>query len=149
MKIMKKQFLLLVLAGFFGFTTFAQGDKLLGVWLNQEGTSHIEITKDASGQFIGKIVWLKDPLDDSGRPKLDVENPDKNLKSRPLLNLEILKGFKFNEKKKEWTGGTIYDPKNGKTYKAYMKLDDDNTLSLRGYVGIRALGRTSKWTRVK
>jgi uncharacterized protein (DUF2147 family) len=149
MKIMKKQFLLLVMAGFFGVTTFAQADQLLGVWLNEEGTSHIEITKNSKGEFVGKLIWLRDPLDDNGRPKVDVENPDKNLQSRPLLNLEILKGFTYNERKKEWAGGTIYDPKEGKTYKAFMKLDNNNTLSLRGYVGVRLLGRTSKWTRVR
>ncbi len=146
---MKKHLLFLVIAGFFGLNTFAQANKLVGLWLSQEENSHIEITQAANGQFVGKIVWLKEPNDEDGNPKLDKENPNANLKSRPLLNLEILKGFTYNERKKEWSDGTIYDPKNGKTYKAFMKLDDDNTLSLRGFVGIRALGRTSKWTRVK
>ncbi len=146
---MKKHIFLFVLAGFFGINTFALGDKLLGVWLNQEETSHIEITKNSKGEFVGKIIWLKEPLDDNGKPKVDGENPNANLRNRPIINMQILEGFSYNEKKREWTDGTIYDPKNGKTYKAFMKLDGDNSLSLRGYVGIRALGRTSKWTRVK
>ena len=146
---MKKRFLLVVLVGVFGLTSFAQADQILGVWLNEEGTSHIEITKNSRGEYVGKIIWLKEPLDDNGRPKVDTENPDANLRNRPLLNMQILEGFSYNQRRKEWSGGTIYDPKNGRTYKAFMKLDDNNTMSLRGYVGVRLLGRTSTWTRVK
>jgi uncharacterized protein (DUF2147 family) len=58
----------------------------------------------------------------------------------------VLKDFEFDGKK-EWKGGTIYDPESGKTYKAYFYLENKNTLKLRGYVGVSALGRTQTWTK--
>ena len=42
-----------------------------------------------------------------------------------------------------------YDPKTGKTYSGMITLKDNNTLDLRGYVGISLLGRTSTCTRAK
>lgn len=145
---MKKQLLLMAVVMFVSLPIFAQADAILGIWLTEEGTSQIEITKTSNGQFVGKIVWLDEPLDENGRPKLDKENPRDNLKNQRLLGLQILKGFTYNSREKEWSGGTIYDPDNGKTYTAFMKLDGNNKLILRGYVmGMRMLGRNSSWTR--
>jgi uncharacterized protein (DUF2147 family) len=50
---------------------------------------------------------------------------------------------------KEWSEGTIYDPENGSTYSCVIKLKDDNTLDIRGYVGIKTFGRTDVWKRVQ
>jgi uncharacterized protein (DUF2147 family) len=48
----------------------------------------------------------------------------------------------------EWTGGTITDPLNGKTYRCTIHLDG-NRLNVRGYVGFSMFGRTQTWIRVK
>ena len=42
--------------------------------------------------------------------------------------------------------GRIYDPESGKTYKSVLS-SDGNTLSVRGYVGIKAFGRSQTWKR--
>jgi uncharacterized protein (DUF2147 family) len=60
--------------------------------------------------------------------------------------LPILKDFEFTGKS-TWENGTIYDPKNGKTYSCYLILQPDKTLKVRGYVGVSMLGRTTIWTR--
>ena len=46
-----------------------------------------------------------------------------------------------------WSGGFIYDPNSGKTYRGKIKLTDPDTLRLRGYIGISLLGRTEVWKR--
>ena len=49
----------------------------------------------------------------------------------------------------EYSGGTIYDPGNGKTYYCSFKVDG-NTLHVRGSLDKRGfLGRTMDWFRVK
>jgi len=145
---MKKQLLLLAVAMFISLPIWAQADALLGIWLTEEKNSQVEITKTANGQFVGRIVWLNEPLDEDGKVKTDKENPNANQRNQRLLGLQILKGFTYDANKKEWSGGTIYDPDNGKTYSAFMKLDGNNTMVLRGYVmGMRMLGRNSSWTR--
>ena len=42
--------------------------------------------------------------------------------------------------------GKIYDPETGKTYKAVIS-STGNTLSVRGYIGFKALGRSETWKR--
>jgi uncharacterized protein (DUF2147 family) len=145
---MKKQLLLLAVAMFISLPIWAQADALLGIWLTEEKNSQVEITKASNGQYIGRIVWLNEPLDEDGKVKTDKENPNASLRNQRLLGLQILKGFTYDANKREWSGGTIYDPDNGKTYSAFMKLDGNNTMVLRGYVmGMRMLGRNSSWTR--
>ncbi|NBU04628.1 MAG: DUF2147 domain-containing protein, partial [Bacteroidetes bacterium] len=100
-----------------------------------------------AGKFYGKIVWLKEPLK-NGKPKVDDLNPNPAKRSVPLMNLQILKDFVYDADDKEWEDGTIYDPKNGKTYSCYMTLDGTK-LNVRGYVGVSMIGRTSVWTRVQ
>lgn len=151
----------LLLASVLAFTSFfganavtsttAEGDAIIGKWLNQEGTSHIQIFKATNGSFAGKyygkIVWLKEPLK-NGKPKVDDLNPNPAKRSVPLMNLQILKDFVYDADDKEWEDGTIYDPKNGKTYSCYMTLEGAK-LNVRGYVGVSMIGRTSVWTRVQ
>ncbi len=117
---------------------------ILGFWLSEEGRAVIEITQDGD-EFKGKLVWLKVLADGEVKEKLDDKNPDESLRSRSLLGLENLKGFHFDDG--EWEDGTIYDPKSGKTYSSYMELKDQDTLKIRGYVGISLLGKTTIWKR--
>ncbi|QTD52037.1 DUF2147 domain-containing protein [Sulfidibacter corallicola] len=125
------------------------GDAIVGVWFTDNDDSKVEIFK-CGEQYCGKIIWLKEPIyaaDDemAGQPKVDRENGKKKLRNRPIVGLEIMTGFTFEEG--EWSGGKIYDPEKGKTYKCRMELSSDGALNVRGYIGIPALGRTTKWTR--
>jgi uncharacterized protein (DUF2147 family) len=122
-------------------------DAILGKWVNPSGEGQIQIYKKGN-LYYGKLVWLKFPNDEvTGKPKLDKSNPDKNLQSRPILGLEILKNFKFDGDD-VYEDGKIYDPKNGKDYSCKMTLNG-NKLKIRGYIGISLLGRSEVWTRVK
>ena len=122
------------------------GDAVTGIWLTAEQDARIEIFKSDT-QYRGKIVWMKEPDDEHGSPKLDHMNPKEELKSRPLMNLVIMQDFSFDGED-EWTGGKIYDPKSGKEYTAKMSLDNPDALILRGYVLVPLFGRSEKWTRV-
>lgn len=125
--------------------SFAQKNKIEGVWYNQEKTAKIEVFKAKDNKYWGKIIWLKEPLE-NGQPKLDKNNSDKAKRSNPLLGLYILKGFK-QVGDNGYEDGTIYDPKNGKTYSCNITYKNANLLSIRGYIGISLIGRTSEWTR--
>ena len=121
-------------------------DAILGKWVNSTGEAHLEITK-RSEKFFGKIVWLKDPKDEKGNVKTDYQNPTASLRSKPIVGLEILKNFSYDDGK--WTGGNIYDPKSGKLYSCTMSLKSNGDLNMRGYIGVSLLGRTEVWKRVK
>jgi uncharacterized protein (DUF2147 family) len=46
-----------------------------------------------------------------------------------------------------WDDGKIYDPKNGSTYDCTITMINNNTIEVRGYIGISIIGRTDTWTR--
>ena len=136
--------LLLVMIFSFGNRALAQKDQIEGLWLNEEKTAKVQIYLAKDGKYYGKIVWLKEPNKD-GKPKVDEKNPKENLRNTPLMGLLILKGFQ-KDGSTGYEDGTIYDPKNGKTYDCKMTFKG-STLDIRGYVGISLLGRTTVWTR--
>lgn len=125
-----------------------KGDAVIGKWKNGEGTGIVEIYRTTSGHYAGKIIWLKEPIDpETGKPKLDKRNPDESKRAVPTLGLINMHGFTYNEEDKVWEDGHIYDPKNGKEYSCKMELQDNNTLKVRGYIGVSLIGRTDTWTR--
>ena len=124
-----------------------ENDVLLGKWWNGEKDAHIEIYTCTNG-LCGKIVWLEEPNEEDGTPKIDDENPDEALQSRPLMGLDILSGFKYIGDNK-WEEGTIYNPRDGKTYSCYLLLQEDGMLKVRGYIGFSLIGKTQYWERVK
>ena len=126
----------------------AESDRLTGVWEPSHGKAKVKIEKIAN-KYYGKIVWLKEPIDpETKQPKLDKNNPDEKLQNKPLRGYRILKDFQYTDKN-EWTEGTIYDPENGNTYSCIIKMTDDNTLDIRGYIGVSVLGRTDIWKRLQ
>lgn len=135
---------------FFLLITFfcqSQSDAILGVWLEEEKQSKIEIYKKGNS-FFGKIIWLKEPLDENGKVKLDKENPNPSLRKNPINGLIILKDLEYI-KKGEWSNGEIYDARSGKTYSLEVYMTNQNKLDLRGYLGFTLFGKTTTWTRVK
>lgn len=138
--------LLLVMVLAFGSRALAQKDQVEGLWLNEEQTAKVQIYLAKDGRYYGKIVWLKDPTKD-GKPKVDEKNPKESLRNTPLMGLLILKGFE-KDGSTGYEDGTIYDPKNGKTYDCKMTYKG-KTLDIRGYVGISLIGRTTVWTRTE
>lgn len=135
------------LASVFTVSAQTEADAILGTWLTGSGKAHVEIKK-FNNTYYGQIVWLKEPNDASGKPKTDRNNSDKSRQNNPLLGLKMLLSFSYKGDK-QWKDGTIYDPENGKTYSCNIEMIDNNTLNIRGYIGVSLIGRTDGWKRVK
>lgn len=131
---------------FASLSVFASELSPIGTWLIGDKDGKVEIYQNGN-ELEGKVVWIKQPLDEAGKPKSDTKNPDESLRSRSILNLVFLKGFKKEDNEPKWSGGTIYDSKSGKTYKGWIQMVEEKTMKLRGYIGISLLGRTDIWTR--
>jgi uncharacterized protein (DUF2147 family) len=120
-------------------------DKVVGVWKTGSGKGMVKIYKE-NGKYYGKLVWLKEPNDEAGKPKVDKNNSEETLRSRALLGIINLRDFVYKGDK-IWEEGKIYDPENGSDYSCEMKLTDDNTLEVRGFIGVSLFGRTDVWKR--
>ena len=139
---MKKIIFSLILLMFPLASAFAQD--VIGKWKLEDGTAIVEVYKSGDS-FNGKIVWLQKPTDADGTPAKDNNNPDKNLRSRQLIGLNMLSDLKKSGS--EYAGGKIYDPGNGKTYNCSMKVEGD-VLKVRGSLDKKGLlGRTMDWFR--
>ena len=137
---MKKIFSLAFL--FISFSIFSQnGDALVGTYMTDKNEGMVNIAKKGS-KYYGILTWTKTP------GKLDSNNPDNKQQTDKLAGKEILKDFDFDGKDL-WANGTIYDPKNGKTYSCKITRDEKGNLNVRGYIGVSMLGRTTFWVKVK
>lgn len=136
---------LLLLTPVMGATAGADdGDALVGTWLVEKKNAKVKIYK-CKDKYCGQIVWLQEPNYPDGTPKIDKQNPDEKMKTREIMGMTMLWNFAY-EGDGEFADGRIYNAEEGKTYKCKMTLKGDS-LEVRGYVGIPALGKTQVWTR--
>lgn len=154
MKLVFAKFLILTVA--FCQTALAQtpanaatteGDKIVGIWETGSGKARVKIIKSGN-YYYGRIVWLREPNNEEGKPKVDKNNPDESKRQAPLLGMRMLAGFEFKGSNL-WEDGTIYDPESGSTYNCKINLEDDNTMNIRGFIGISAFGRTDMWKKLE
>ena len=121
-------------------------DDIVGLWKNIDdktgkAKSIIEITAN-EGIYSGKIIRLLNPS--TPEPvciKCSGDNTNK-----PILGLTIINDTL--KKENSWGGGTILDPKKGKTYKVkFTLIEQGEKLKVRGFIGVPSLGRTQTWIR--
>lgn len=144
----RKSIVLIAFLAVAGSTVYAQSaDAVVGEWYTTDQRGKVEIYP-CDNAYCGKIIWLKEPDNPDGSRKLDKENPDEDLRDRPIVGTEILRDLEYDGDG-EYEDGEIYDPESGKTYSCLMRLKDDGSeLEVRGYVGFSLIGRSEEWTRV-
>jgi uncharacterized protein (DUF2147 family) len=126
----------------------AWGADPTGRWWAEGGAAQVQI-EPCGDALCGRIVWLRSPYDPDGCLARDTHNPEARLRRRSLVGVEMLQSLRRSEDDPEaWEGGEVYDPTSGHTYRAALRMDGPDRLRLRGYLGIRLLGRTTTWTRV-
>ena len=152
---MRKLFLAALLAVLVPVAS-AQAQSIMGTWLSASGVAQVKIgpcADPAAGALCGFIVGLINPKGPDGgvvAPEManDFRNPTPALRSRKILGMPLIWGFKKTSDPNAYEGGQIYSAENGKTYSANISLQPDGTLRLRGYVGSPMFGETQVWTRV-
>lgn len=132
---------------FLSFLFALQNPSVEGTWINiddETGVKKSEITLYVEdGKLYGRIERLLLP-EDQGKICSNCRGKDKD---QPIEGLIIVKGL--SKDGNQWTEGDILDPANGKRYDCTIKLDDANTLNVRGFLGFSFLGRTQIWQRKK
>lgn len=118
---------------------------VLGNWMAESEKIAIELYR-CEDELCGKVVWIVKPYGKDGKFKRDKRNPDPSLRHRPYCGIEVIRGLSEKDAD-EWRGGKFYYIKKGKTYDLDIALKDEDRLEIRGYLGIRLLGKTEIWTR--
>jgi len=139
---------IIILLTMFALGTFmTQAQSATGKWKTiddqtGEAKSIVEIY-EKDGKIYGKVVEILNPAKKDSKC-IDCKGADKD---KPILGLTIIKGL--SKDGKEWSGGQILDPNNGKLYKCSITHNGKDKLNVRGYIGISLLGRTQTWHRVQ
>ncbi len=123
-------------------------DEILGKWESTEKNLIVQVYKDGN-IYRAKVLWFSNT--DTLTPveqKMDLKNPNKSLRTRKIVGLDVLSGMVYNPKQNKYFNGKIYDSSSGKTYNATAWLSDANTLNVRGYYLVRLLGKTLDFKRV-
>jgi uncharacterized protein (DUF2147 family) len=114
--------------------------RILGNWLSEAKDGIIQISSVPGGTYEGRIVGGSHP----GR--VDEKNPDPAERGKPLRGQVILRNLQYDGDGK-WSGGAIYEPDTGRTYKCLVELIAPDSLKVHGYIGISIIGKSQIWTR--
>ncbi|MES2278688.1 MAG: DUF2147 domain-containing protein [Bacteroidota bacterium] len=151
-KLFPKILVFILALTFFAGTIKAQAplatDMICGKWMAAENNLKVEVYKE-NGDYKAKIIWFK--TDDDSKPMdgwTDKHNPDKNLRERKILGMNVVKDLIYEAKSNSWEHGSIYDAKNGRYWDASACLTKDGTLKVTGYWHFKFIGRTMTFKKV-
>lgn len=147
----------LVLVGLFSLIAIASSAQplppearaYLGDWTTYsdetgEAQVVVRISEASNGTVQGRIIRVL-PTRDHPTPQFICEDCGGQYQGVDLRTIPLITGMRWN--RDEFSGGRIVDPEKDKSYKATMKLESRDRLRVRGYIGVRALGRTQVWRR--
>ena len=116
----------------------------VGTWRMTNGKVTVRVSQCGAG-MCARVVALKKPRDDEGRPRVDKENPNPALRQRPVIGLTVLSNMKARGKGR-WSG-TIYNPDDGNTYSSAIQITGPSTMKVNGCVA-GVLCKSTKFIRV-
>ena len=117
-----------------------------GTYLTQDGKARIRVEKCGAGNanICGFAVWLKVPLNDEGKPRVDFRNPDPRKQTRPSLGHQMLLGLKANADGRY--EGKVYNAEDGKSYDVTLWSEAPGEVTVRGCL-IAFLCQSQTWTQ--
>ena len=116
-------------------------DAIVGKWMSSENNLEVEVFKEGS-EYKARVVWFDD-TDDKTNPmneRCDKKNPDKSLRNRKIIGMEVMHGLVYNADDDEWQDGRIYDASSGKDWNAKAWITKDGWLKVRGFWHFEFLG---------
>ncbi len=123
---------------------------ITGLWMSSQRNVVVKISSD-SLYFGGTVTWFDDS-DDTSRPmntREDINNPDKDLRTRKIIGIKVLTGLLFNPRCRCWQAGKIYDVQSGKTWNASISLENINTIKVRGFWHYEFFGKSMIFRRME
>jgi uncharacterized protein (DUF2147 family) len=119
---------------------------LIGEWWTEGKQGRIKFAKYADGTFRGVTTCCVPDRETSEHPIKDKNNPNPKLRDRTTVGIVII--WKLTYDDGEYSGGYVYNPRDGKTYRFEAKVIDHETVKIRGYIGLPLFGQSQIWKRV-
>ena len=137
---MKRKIVMVLAAMMIAAPASAAPQSVAGKWLVEDKGGIVQIGQCGTS-VCGTLIQILTP---GKQNATDANNPNKALRSRPLKGINLLHGFVADGN--SWKGN-IYDPRRGKTFKSYIQLNANGTLSVKGCWGL--ICKTQTWTRAR
>ncbi len=143
---MKKILILLVTMLMTSMGSFAQADKIIGVYKTVRNgvNSKIRVTKKGN-TYQAQVIWVDNLHNPDGTIKRDDKNPDASKRNIPADQIVLIESVTYNDGK--WEKGRIYDPTKGKTYRVVLDFKSPTSLRVRGYLG--PFSESMYWTKIE
>jgi len=134
----KRAFAAALLLAVSGTGALAQkASDLSGVWQTETAGSTVRITR-CGGGYCGVIA-------STAGAGLDAQNPDPALRSRKLVGVQIMQA---GTPSGDGFEGSLYNPKDGKTYSGSVTPKGADTIEVAGCV-LSVLCKRQTWRRVR
>ncbi|SFL33429.1 DUF2147 domain-containing protein [Methylorubrum salsuginis] len=114
-----------------------KGGDLSGVWQTETAGSTVRIARCGAG-YCGTIAATPGP-------GLDSQNPDASLRSRKLVGVQIMQA---GTPSGEGFEGSLYNPKDGKTYSGSLTPKGPDTVEVAGCV-LSVICKRQTWRRMR
>jgi uncharacterized protein (DUF2147 family) len=124
----------------------APEDALVGEWWTDNNEGRIRFSKDPDGTLRGTTTCCVPKVSSADHPAYDTHNPNPKLRGRSTVGIVLI--WKLAYEEGEYSGGFVYNPRDGKTYRFAAKVIDRDTVKIRGYMGIPLFGQSQIWKRV-
>lgn len=124
-------------------------DQIVGRWISEEKNFIVQVSKEGDN-FKAVLLWFDDS-DDPSKPmqtRIDDKNPDKSLRGRRLIGMNVLRNLNYVPESDSWEHGIIYDAKNGREWSSSAKIMSDGSMKVTGYWHFKFIGKSMKFSRV-
>ena len=102
---------------------------MIGYWLTSQSIVQVKECEQGLCAII-EYIFVENGVNQESI--LDENNKNKSLKERSLLGINLLDGFVYSNEAKELSGGKIYDPGRGRSFKSNLYLLDNGNLKVEG-----------------
>ncbi len=125
-------------------TSYLSAQSPLGLWKTIDDTDGVEKSYIEIHEIDGNLfATVRELLPAADKTHCEACKGDK--KDAPIVGMTLMRDMEKDGK--EWSGGYILDPASGKEYRCVIKLEGNDKLKVRGYIGTPFLGRTQYWYR--
>ncbi|WP_375464819.1 DUF2147 domain-containing protein [uncultured Methylobacterium sp.] len=107
-----------------------------GIWLTETGDSRVRLSRCGAG-YCGTLV-------STAGKGLDANNPDPALRTRSVVGVQIVNAATATG---DGYSGTLYNPKDGKTYSGSLRMIGPNAIEVSGCI-MSVFCKRQTWRRV-
>lgn len=93
--------------------------------------------------YKGKIISVQHYIEGE---TLDVKNPARQLRGRPLVGLEIISGLTYDSNSRQWIKGEMYAPEKGMTVN--LRIENANANEIVAVGSKLMFRKTLRWERL-